>query len=100
MEELDYLEEPDMFHDVFAHAPLLTNKDYTDFFHQIGVLAMKYIDDDKVILKLQRLYWFTIEFGLVRAKEAASASTGLASYLPKGKHSTLWAIGRSNMILM
>lgn len=67
MSELDYLEEPDMFHDVFAHAPLLTNKDYTDFFHQIGVLAMKYLDSEEVITKLQRLYWFTIEFGLVRS---------------------------------
>ncbi|MEL7123354.1 MAG: phenylalanine 4-monooxygenase [Bacteroidota bacterium] len=69
MEELDYLEEPDMFHDVFAHTPLLSNKAYTDFFHQMGVLACKYIDDDEVILKLQRLYWFTIEFGLIRSEK-------------------------------
>ncbi len=66
MSELDYLEEPDMFHDVFAHTPLLTNHAYTEFFHQMGVLAMRYIDLDDVILKLQRLYWFTIEFGLIR----------------------------------
>ncbi len=67
MSELDYLEEPDMFHDVFAHTPLLSNKSYTDFFHNMGALACKYIEDDEVILKLQRLYWFTIEFGLIRS---------------------------------
>lgn len=85
MEELDYLEEPDMFHDVFAHAPLLSNKDYTDFFHQIGVLAMKYIDSDEVILKLQRLYWFTIEFGLVRAQDGSLRIYGAGIVSSKGE---------------
>ena len=66
MSELDYIEEPDMFHDVFAHVPLLTNSAYTDFFHQIGQLAINYLDDDVIITKLQRLYWFTIEFGLIK----------------------------------
>ncbi len=68
MSELDYLEEPDMFHDVFAHTPLLSNKAYTDFFHKMGLLAEKYIDKEEIILKLQRLYWFTIEFGLIRSE--------------------------------
>lgn len=85
MEELDYLEEPDMFHDVFAHAPLLTNKDYTDFFHSIGVMAMKYLDDDEVILKLQRLYWFTIEFGLVRAPDGQLRIYGAGIVSSKGE---------------
>ena len=66
MNQLDYLEEPDMFHDVFAHAPLLTNKKYSLFFETIGKLAMKYTGNEKVLVKLQRLYWFTIEFGLIR----------------------------------
>lgn len=69
MSELDYLEEPDMFHDVFAHTPLLSNKAYTDFFQSMGLLAQKYKFDQEVILKLQRLYWFTIEFGLIRSGE-------------------------------
>lgn len=66
MDELDYLEEPDMFHDVFAHTPLLSNQDYTDFFHRFGQLALKYVEFPEIITKLQRLYWFTIEFGLIR----------------------------------
>ena len=39
MEELDYLSEPDMFHDAFGHMPLLTNKTFCDFFHRIGVIG-------------------------------------------------------------
>ncbi|MBP6334640.1 MAG: phenylalanine 4-monooxygenase [Bacteroidia bacterium] len=64
--ELDYIEEPDMFHDVFGHAPLLTNPDYVKFFKAMGEIAMGDISNQKLITMLQRLYWFTIEFGLVR----------------------------------
>ncbi|MDZ4751226.1 MAG: phenylalanine 4-monooxygenase [Flavobacteriales bacterium] len=64
-EELDYLEEPDMFHDVFAHTPLLSNAAYCEFFKGIGDLAMQHINNVKVIECLGRLYWFTIEFGMI-----------------------------------
>lgn len=64
--ELDYLEEPDMFHDVFAHVPLLANEAYSHFFQQMGELALRYIHDPDIVLQLQRLYWFTIEFGLIQ----------------------------------
>lgn len=66
MEQLDYLEEPDMFHDVFGHVPLLSNKHYTDFFQGISHIALDYIDNPKAIELLGRIYWFTIEFGLIR----------------------------------
>ena len=66
IDQIDYLEEPDMFHDVFGHVPLLSNKDYTDFFKEMGEIAMSVIEDPKKLEKLQRIYWFTIEFGLIR----------------------------------
>ncbi len=66
MDELDYLEEPDMFHDVFGHVPLLSNKAYTDFFEAISHIALRYIDNPVAIELLGRIYWFTIEFGLIR----------------------------------
>lgn len=65
LQQLDYLEEPDMFHDVFGHTPLLSNTSYSLFFEAMGKLAVKYIHQKEIILKLQRLYWFTIEFGLI-----------------------------------
>lgn len=65
MDQLDYLEEPDMFHDVFAHAPLLSNKHYADFFADLGKLAVEYAEHAEAVEMLERLYWFTIEFGLI-----------------------------------
>lgn len=67
MEELDYLSEPDMFHDAFGHMPLLTNQTFCDFFHQIGLIGTKYLEHPKIIEMLGRVYWFTIEFGLIKA---------------------------------
>jgi phenylalanine-4-hydroxylase len=66
MEQLDYLEEPDMFHDVFAHVPLLCNQNYVDFFKGISDIALKHIDKPEIIELLGRIYWFTIEFGLIK----------------------------------
>lgn len=66
MEQLDYLEEPDMFHDVFGHMPLLTNPEYAGFFCNFGKLALQYLNNPQAIQLLSRLYWYTIEFGLIR----------------------------------
>ena len=65
MSELDYIPEPDMFHDVFGHMPLLTNQLFCDFFHALGLLGIKYYDNKKITTMLGRVYWFTIEFGLI-----------------------------------
>lgn len=66
MSELDYLEEPDMFHDVFGHVPLLSNTTFCAFFHGLSKIAIKHIDNPEILEKLGRMYWFTIEFGLIR----------------------------------
>lgn len=66
MEQLDYLEEPDMFHDAFAHMPMLTNQPYVDFLQQLSGIALKHIDNKMAIELVSRIYWFTIEFGLIR----------------------------------
>ena len=69
IKEIDYIEEPDMFHDVFGHIPLLSNQIYSDFFQELGVLSKEFLDDDFKIKQLQRLYWFTIEFGLIKNQD-------------------------------
>jgi len=63
--QLDYLEEPDMFHDVFAHIPLLTNEAYVSFLQALSKLGQRWINDDWAIHLLSRIYWYTIEFGLI-----------------------------------
>lgn len=69
MQELDYIEEPDMFHDVFGHVPLLANKAYADFMEEFGKLALKWIDQPDAIALLGRVYWYTIEFGLLSSND-------------------------------
>lgn len=66
MSELDYLEEPDMFHDVFAHVPLLANQAFVDFLQALSQIGHEHSDDPVAIDLLSRVYWFTIEFGLIR----------------------------------
>jgi phenylalanine-4-hydroxylase len=69
MEELDYLEEPDMFHDVFGHVPLLTNQPLCNFLADLSSIALKHIDKPLAIECVARLYWFTVEFGLIQEPE-------------------------------
>ena len=63
--ELDYLEEPDVFHDVFGHVPMLMNPAIADYIQAYGEggLRAKRLG---VLEKLARVYWYTVEFGLVK----------------------------------
>ena len=63
--ELDYLEEPDVFHDVFGHVPMLMNPDIADYIQAYGEGGLRaqrlgYLDN------LARVYWYTVEFGLLQ----------------------------------
>ncbi len=62
-EELDYLQEPDIFHEIFGHCPLLTNPWFAEFTHTYGKLGLAASKQERVYLA--RLYWLTIEFGLL-----------------------------------
>jgi len=65
-EQIDYLEEPDMFHDVFGHVPLLAEPAITNFLFGLAGIASRFINNEEVIEAIARLYWYTIEFGLVK----------------------------------
>jgi len=64
-EEFDYIVEPDVFHDFFGHVPLLFDRVYADHLYEYGKGGLKAMRLDAVKM-LARLYWFTIEFGLMR----------------------------------
>lgn len=64
-EVMDYLPEPDIFHDVFGHVPLHTLKVFADFLQTYGKAALR-CEDEHHIQRLGRLFWFTVEFGLIR----------------------------------
>jgi phenylalanine-4-hydroxylase len=72
-DEFDYIVEPDVFHDFFGHVPLLFDRVYADHLHEYGKGGLKAMRLDAVKM-LARLYWFTIEFGLMRT------SAGIRAY--------------------
>lgn len=87
MDQLDYLEEPDMFHDIFGHIPLLMNSDYARFVEEFGKLGVKFGHNKTIEKQLQRLYWFTIEFGLMKKnKDTQIYGAGIISSAGETDH--------------
>ncbi|MEQ8443174.1 MAG: phenylalanine 4-monooxygenase [Alphaproteobacteria bacterium] len=66
--ELDYLEEPDIFHDIFGHVPLLANPVFARFMQAYGEGGVKAAERG-MLKNLARLYWYTVEFGLIRSSD-------------------------------
>lgn len=64
-DQIDYLQEPDVFHDVFGHVPLLANPVFADYMQAYGEGGLR-ADGMGAIDRLARLYWYTVEFGLIR----------------------------------
>jgi len=63
-EQLDYLQEPDVFHDVFGHVPMLTDPTFADYMQAYGEGGLKALGRGQ-LHNLARLYWYTVEFGLL-----------------------------------
>jgi phenylalanine-4-hydroxylase len=84
--QLDYLEEPDMFHDVFGHVPLLANSAYADYMNEYGRIGLDAVEH-KGVKFLARLNWFTIEFGLIRKPDGIRIyGAGIASSFGEAKY--------------
>ncbi|MBD3768938.1 MAG: phenylalanine 4-monooxygenase [Rhodobacterales bacterium] len=66
--EFDYLQEPDIFHDIFGHVPLLANPVFADFMEAYGKGGQRAMQLDQ-LHNLARLYWYTVEFGLIREED-------------------------------
>jgi phenylalanine-4-hydroxylase len=64
-DRLDYVPEPDIFHDVFGHVPLHANPEFADFLQRFGTLASR-ARSPEAMERMARLFWFTVEFGLIR----------------------------------
>ena len=65
-EQLDYLSEPDLFHDLFGHVPLLMNPVFADYMQAYGRGGVKaHGIGPEALAQLTRLYWYTVEFGLI-----------------------------------
>ena len=64
-DSLEYTPEPDIFHDVFGHVPMHAHKVFADFLQYYGQLCLA-AEDEHVLEKLGRLFWYSVEFGLIR----------------------------------
>lgn len=67
--DVDYLQEPDIFHDVFGHVPLLANPVFADYMQAYGEGGLR-ADGMGAMDYLARLYWYSVEFGLIRQGDA------------------------------
>jgi phenylalanine-4-hydroxylase len=65
-EELAFSELPDIFHDVYGHVAMLLNETFSKFMVEYSRIALKYIDDETTVSYFGRLYWFTLEMGLIK----------------------------------
>ncbi|MEJ2720015.1 MAG: phenylalanine 4-monooxygenase [bacterium] len=65
--ELDYTPAPDLFHDIFGHTPMITNRQFADFYQKIGEASLHAEGPSR--RRLERIYWFTVEFGLIGTSE-------------------------------
>tara|TARA_B110000977_G_scaffold200244_1_gene290053 strand:+ start:2070 stop:2786 length:717 start_codon:yes stop_codon:yes gene_type:complete len=85
--QIDYLEEPDMFHDIFGHIPLLLNPTFSKFAQAFGKLGQQFKGNNEMVKKLQRIYWFTIEFGLIKENGTTKVyGAGIASSFGETNH--------------
>lgn len=71
---MEYLQEPDIFHEIFGHCAMLTHPAFAAFTHSYGKLGLKASKEDRVYLA--RLYWFTVEFYLIKNSSGVSIYGG------------------------
>lgn len=73
-EDLNYVKEPDIFHEVFGHCPMLTDKVYAEFVYDYARKVLTFPESDWALL--QRMFWFTVEFGLINTSKGLRAYGG------------------------
>jgi phenylalanine-4-hydroxylase len=78
-ESLEYTSEPDIFHDVFGHVPMHAHPVFADFLQHYGKVCSE-LTDPMALERMGRLFWFTVEFGVIRERGAIKVyGSGLIS---------------------
>jgi phenylalanine-4-hydroxylase len=78
--DLTYTPAPDVFHDFYGHIPFLADKNYSDFCHEFGHRAINYLDEPSIIKQFETLFWFSVEFPLIKTSEGTRIfGAGIAS---------------------
>ena len=90
-EQLDYLQEPDVFHDLFGHVPLLINPVFADYMQAYGRAALA-ANHAGALSLLARLYWYTVEFGLIRNAASPNGVQIYGAGIVSSKSETLYSL--------
>jgi phenylalanine-4-hydroxylase len=90
-DQLDYLQEPDCFHDLFGHVPLLINPVFADYMQAYGRAALA-ADDVGALPLLARLYWYTVEFGLIHDAASPNGVQIYGAGIVSSKSETLYSL--------
>lgn len=86
-ESMEYTPEPDIFHDVFGHVPMHAHPVFADFLQQYGRVCAALMGDKERLEKMGRLFWFTVEFGVIRQNgKIRLYGSGLISSHGEGTH--------------
>jgi len=95
-QDLAYTPAPDVFHDLYGHVPFYTDKAYSEFCEAYGKRATKYANDPDKLRQWERLFWFTVEFGLIKTESGIqifgagiASSIGECEYALSGKPEVL-----------
>ncbi len=88
-DQIDYIEEPDLFHDLFGHVPLLMNPLFADYMAAYGRGGVKaHAIGPEALQQLTRLYWYTVEFGLIQQSDGLRIyGSGIVSSKGESIHS-------------
>jgi phenylalanine-4-hydroxylase len=85
-DQMDYLQEPDVFHDIFGHVPMLTQPVFADYMQAYGEGGLRSLSFD-ALTYLARLYWYTVEFGLIATAEGVRIyGSGIVSSRAESLH--------------
>ena len=91
-DQLDYLQEPDCFHDLFGHVPLLIDPVFADYMQAYGRAALAFAHDANALPLFARLYWYTVEFGLIRDAAAPNGVRVYGAGIVSSKSETLYSL--------
>lgn len=94
--DLNYTPAPDVVHDLYGHIPFHADPDYADYCQRYGELACQFLDDPTRLRRLERYFWFTTEFGLVKTPAGVrifgagiASSVGECAYALSGEPEVL-----------
>lgn len=91
-DQIDYISEPDLFHDLFGHVPLLIDPVFADYMQAYGRTALAVADDEAALARLARLYWYTVEFGLIRNPNGTNGLSIYGAGIVSSKGESLYSL--------